>query len=363
MTETHRAGQIIGYRRDGRAIRLQAGGSMPATEPPPAPAADPAAPPAPAQAAPAAPVQPPAPDPAPAGQVRNPDGTFAPAPAHQPPAQQPPVPQPPAQQAPPQQAPADPTDWRAVAEQARAEAAAEVERVRTEAQADVDRWKKYARQHEDRLKMKNETVRGQDAILREIALKVGVDYDDTPDPAQLATALAEQTRRTRDLSVERAIYLGAAREGADAVALLDSREFLAKAGQLDPESAAFPDLVRDLVKEAAKESRYQLQPARGLTPQTTQPPAQLQPSAQFQQPPVPQQAAPVQQQPPAQASGADFSGAPPGNGLWDQATYDYWAKGPGKAIDRDGKIMSKAIEDGLLVNLGVGKSRRPSPRR
>jgi hypothetical protein len=354
MTEIHRAGQIIGYRRDGRAIRLQAGGSMPATETPPAPAGDPAAPPAPAQpAAPAASVQPPAPDPAPAGQVRNPDGTFAPAPA-----QQQPVPQPPVQQVPAQQAPADPTDWKAVAEQARAEAAAEVERVKTEAQADIDRWKKYARQHEDRLKVKNETVRGQDAILREIALKVGVDYDDSPDPAQLATALAEQTQRTRDLSVERAIYLGAAREGADAVALLDSREFLAKAAALDPESAAFPDLVRDLVRDAAKEDRYKLPPPKTLTTETQQP-AQLQPAAQFQPPPA---QPPVQQQPPAAASGADFSGAPPGDGLWDQATYDYWATGPGRAIDRDGKIMTDAIAAGKLVRLGVGPGRRPSRR-
>jgi hypothetical protein len=261
------------------------------------------------------------------------------------------------------QPPADTTDWKAVAEQARAEAAAELEKVRTDAQADIDRWKKYARQHEDRLKVKNETVRGQDAILREIALKVGVDYDDSPDPAQLATALAEQTQRTRDLSVERAIYLGAAREGADAVALLDSREFLAKTGQLDPESAAFPDLVRDLVRDAAKEDRYKLPAPKTLTPQDTVQPAQLQPAAQFQQPPAQQAPVQPQPQPPAPASGADFSGAPAGDGLWDQQTYDYWATGPGKAIDRNGKIMSDAIAQGKLVRLGVGPSRRPSSRR
>jgi hypothetical protein len=297
------------------------------------------------------PPQPPAP--------RNPDGTFAPAPA-QPAPVQPVAPVQP-------QPPADTTDWRAEAARLRAEAdtaKAAAEQARTDAEAEVARWKGYARKHEDHLKGKNEQFRTQDEILRQVAEKLGIDYDDRPDPEVLASSLAEKTRIARDLTVERAIYLGAAREGADAVALLDSREFLAKAAAIDPESAGFPDLVRDLVRDAAKEDRYKLPAAKTLTPQDTVQPAQLQPAAQFQQPPA-QQAAPVQPQPqpPAPASGADFSGAPAGDGLWDQQTYDYWATGPGKAIDRNGKIMSDAIAQGKLVRLGVGPSRRPSSRR
>lgn len=72
----------------------------------------------------------------------------------------------------------------------------------------------------------------------------------------------------------------------------------------------------------------------------------------MQQPPAQQQAPPAQ--PPAPASGSDFSGAPGGNRLWTQADYDYWTA-PGR--DRDGAIMTKAVADGLLVNLGVGKPR------
>lgn len=338
-------GSVIGYLNSGRPVRLQAGGSETATETPPAPA--PAAPAPPAPAAPAGtqpePQQPAAPR-VPAGQPDG--GQFTPG-------QQPP---------PQQQAPADTTDWRTVAEQARAEAA-QAKADFEQAQEEARRWKGFARKHEDHLKGKNETIRTQESFFRLVADKLEIPYDDTPDPEQLTQALAEQTQLARDLTVERAIYLGAAREGADAAALLDSREFLTRAAQIDPESTAFPDLIRDMVREAAKEARYKLAvPAAGLTPQTTQQPAQLQPSGQFQQPP-PQQATPVQQQPPAPASGADFSGAPPGDGLWDQATYDYWATGPGKAKDRDGKIMTDAIAKGLLANLGVGKSRRPSSRR
>jgi hypothetical protein len=257
-----------------------------------------------------------------------------------------------------------------VAEQARAEAA-KAKADYGQAQAEAARWKGFARKHEDHLKGKNETIRTQEAFFRLVADKLEIPYEDTPDPEQLSRSLVERTEQNRDLLVERAIYLGAANEGANAAALLDSREFLAKAAQVDPDSAAFADLVRDLVREAAKDDRYKLAPAKTLTPQDIVPPAQLQPAAQFQQPPAqpqpPVQQAPAQpapqQQPPAPASGADFSGAPDFGRLWTQADYDYWATGPGKARDRNGDIMSAAIEKGLLVNIGIGKPRRQSYRR
>ena len=136
-----------------------------------------------------------------------------------------------------------------------------------------------------------------------------------------------------------------------AAALLDSREFMARTAQLDPEAADFPSQVADLVREAAKLAKFQAPappaPDPGLTPQVTQPPAQQQPAAQ-----------PLAQ-PPAPSSGADFSGSPGGNRVWTQADYDYWTT-PGR--DRDGSVMAKAIADGLLVNLGIGRPSRKSRR-
>ena len=76
--------------------------------------------------------------------------------------------------------------------------------------------------------------------------------------------------------------------------------------------------------------------------------------AKFKRVPPPEAA-----QPPAASSGADFSGAPGGNRVWTQADYDYWTA-PGR--DRDGSVMAKAIADGLLVNLGIGRPRRTSRR-
>ena len=59
-------------------------------------------------------------------------------------------------------------------------------------------------------------------------------------------------------------------------------------------------------------------------------------------------------QPPAPASGADFSGAPGGNRRWTQADYDnYMASATTE--DRSGEKLSKAIADGLLVDLGIGR--------
>jgi hypothetical protein len=269
-------------------------------------------------------------------------GQFAPA------AQPAPLTQP---AAPVPAAPSQP-DWQAQLEAARAE---------TEAlKADRDRWKQHSRKEEQRSKANHAQAKGLEGVVRQIAEKLEIPFDDTPDPEEVSRALTAAQTEARQLKIERAIYLNAARSGADANALLDSREFIARAGQVDPEASDFADQVGDLVKEAAREARYQVQqPPNPLTPQVTQQPAQQQPAAQFQQPP-PQQQAPAQ--PPAPSSGADFSGAPGGNRLWTQADYDYWATGPGKAQDRDGKIMAKAIQDGLLVNLGVGKPRRAARR-
>lgn len=302
--------------------------SIEAPEAPAAPPAEPAAAPSPAAAAPPAPEPPRVPPGQPEG------GQFAP---------QTPGPGQPAQPA----APAQPeTDWKAELDAARAELET--------ARAEAARWKAQSRQQETRSKANHQRVQGLEGVVRQIAEKLEVPFDDQPDPAEVSRRLTESSAEVRQLRVERAIYLTAAKSGADANSLLDSREFIARTEQIDPEAPDFADQVADLVREAAKQAKYQLPappaPVPPLTPQQTQAPAQQQPADQFQQPPP---------QPPAPASGADFSGAPGGNRVWTQADYDYWTA-PGR--DRDGKVMAKAIEDGLLVNLGVGKPSRKSRR-
>jgi hypothetical protein len=243
--------------------------------------------------------------------------------------------QPPAQPpAPPAQPAAPEKDWKAEAERLTAEAATLA--------ADVDRWRRQARNQETRSKANHQQVSAQEAILRQIADKVGVPYDDRPDPEVLSARLDQVSAVARQRAIELAVFTTAAGSQANAPAILDSREFMSQAEGLDPEANDFADQVRDLVKAAASQPRYQFQQPPAPAPGPAEP--------AVQQPPAQQQAPPAQ--PPAPSSGSDFSGAPGGNRLWTQADYDYWTA-PG--MDRDGKIMTKAVADGLLVNLGVGK--------
>jgi len=291
-------------------------------------AAPPAEPAAPAAPAPAAPPQQQAPAP-PAQPAQPPAAAQPPA---QPPAQQPPA------------APADTTDWRAEAERARAEAAA--------AKQQAEQWKTQSRRQEQRSKANHEENKTLTEVLRQVAEKVGVEFDDRPDPEVLQQRLDAQTQLARQRAVELAVYTQAAQAGTvNAVALLDSREFMTRTAQLDPEAADFGSQVADLVREAAGQPRYQFQqpPAPQSQPQQQAPQPGQQPAQPPAQPPAPA--------PPAPSSGADFNGAPGGNRQWTQADLDYW-----KERDRDGSVVSKAIEDGLLVSLGIGKPRKTSRR-
>jgi hypothetical protein len=295
------------------------------TEAPEAPpVAEPAAPAAP----PAAPPQPEAPR-VPPGQPEG--GQFAPAVPAQPAA---PIPAPPP-------VPAEP-DWKAQAETARQEAAA--------AKAEAERWKQQSRTQEQRSKANHSELRNRDALMREMAVKLGIEFDDKPDPEVLSQRLTEAQTVAKQRTVELAVYTTAATAGANASALLDSRAFMEQTAALDPEAADFSFQVGELVRTAASDARYAV----------PQPPAPV-PAAAV--PAVQQQAAPAAPvppaQPPAPSSGADFSGAPGGNRLWTQADYDHWTK-PG--MDRDGSVMAKAIDQGLLVNLGIGKPKRKTYR-
>jgi hypothetical protein len=212
--------------------------------------------------------------------------------------------------------------------------------------AERDRWKQQARAQEQRSKANFGELKNRDAILKQIAEKVGIEFDDKPDPEELTRKLDEANATARQRAIELAVYTTAAQAGGNALAILDSREFMARTEQLDPDAVDFPSLVADLVREASSQPRYAAPP-----PAQPQPPAPLTQQAPAQPPPAPT--------PPAPSSGSDFSGAPGGGRLWTQADLD-------AAIARDPNgrddAVSKAIEAGLLVNLGVGKPRTRSRR-
>lgn len=152
--------------------------------------------------------------------------------------------------------------------------------------------------------------------------------------------------------MELAVYhQAAAAQNVRADALLDSREFMSRTSALDPEAPDFHAQLSDLVREASGQPRYQFQ--QPPVPE----PAQQQPPAQPQQP----QAPPPPPQPPAPASGADFSGAPRQSSLWTQADYDSYMASANRD-DRDGKKLSKAIDDGLLAGLGIGRPKKRGGR-
>jgi hypothetical protein len=331
---TDSPGTIIGYRRNGQPIRLIAGGSQAATEAPPVPAEggapQPSEPAAPQQqpAAPAAPAQP-APVPSPPPQPRqSPEAAAQPAQAPAQPAEQP-------------GAPAEDVATLKAERDTLREQTAKLE-------AEAARWKQMSRAQEQRSKANHAELKNRDALLREIAAKVGVEFDDRPDPEELSRRLDQASATARQKSVELAVYTTAATAGANAAALLDSRDFMGRTAGLDPDAADFSAQVADLVREAAQQERYQV----------PKPPPVLAPAVAAPAPAQPPAAPPVTG-PPAVANGADFSGAPGGNRKWTQADYDHYMA-TANTEDRDGTKFAKAIQDGLLEDLGIGRPKHRS---
>ncbi|QXW04016.1 hypothetical protein [Rhodococcus globerulus] len=78
----------------------------------------------------------------------------------------------------------------------------------------------------------------------------GEGGDTPPDPAKLATDLTASQRETRDTKVENAVFRLAPEHSANAVALIDSRSFMAQLDQLDPSAADFTDTVNEAIKTA-----------------------------------------------------------------------------------------------------------------
>jgi hypothetical protein len=276
-------GAIIGYQKNGAPIRIVAGGSEAATEPP---AADPAAPPA-----PAADPAPPASDPA------APSGQEPPAP------------------------PAEPTS----VDQLPSWAQQEIRKTRNEAAAN----RAKANEHAAALAALQTTSQAQlDAIARTLGLK---PEEATPEQI-MAQRDAERARadasasQARQAAVELAVFRAANASQANGNALLDSRSFVATLDGLDPSAADFGQQVADKIAAAVEGH----------------------PGFRLAAPPPP----PVTTAPPPPA--VPKSGTGPVTGVPD---------GPRQWTEEDVKRASpsevqKAMNDGLLQNLGFGTARK-----
>lgn len=189
------------------------------------------------------------------------------------------------------------------------------------ATAERDEWKSFARKHERSSEQLQAQLEQQQALLRTLAEKAGVEVDGKPDPAKLAEQLTSAQNAAQDRARELAIFRAAAGANANADLLLDSRQFMAKTASLDTTSTDFADQVKALVAETV---------AANPTLAATPPP-----------PTVPATAPPVT----PVASGANFGGAAGGPRQWTQQDVD-------RATPDE---VAKAISAGLLSDMGVGR--------
>lgn len=188
-------------------------------------------------------------------------------------------------------------------------------------EAERDEWRQFSRKHERTAEQLQGALDKQDALIRTLAEKAGVEIDGAPDPAKLAEQLTNAQQSAQDRARELAIFR-AATGVANADKLLDSRQFMLKTAGLDPASSDFADQVKALVAATV---------TADPTLAATVPPIPA-PAAT----PVPPPALPA-------SSGADFSGAPPGDGQWTQADAE--------AASED--ALTNAMAKGLLRNLGM----------
>lgn len=77
----------------------------------------------------------------------------------------------------------------------------------------------------------------QQSQLDAIAKALGLKQDEPPDPEKLASQIADEQARTREASLQLAVYRLAGASGANPDALLDSASFLRTIADVDPADA------------------------------------------------------------------------------------------------------------------------------
>jgi hypothetical protein len=274
-------GEILGYRKNGQPIRLIAGGSEPAVEPP--------ATGAPAEPAPSAAPAPAPPAPAAGSEPSQPTGTG---------------------QEPPAAAVDDLPSW----------AQKEFRKLRDENAGNRVKAKEAA----DAATAAVEAMRAeQEAQRLAMGKALGLVTDEPPSAEELSKQLqtsqaesAAERDRARQAAVELAVFRAAAAMQADGNALLDSRSFTGTLAALDPAAGDFGERVAAAITTALDaHPQYKLTPAVPAGPQPPAPPT------------VPK-------------SGAEFTGAPSTPRQWTQQDVDAAAPSQLEKAINDGLLIS-----------------------
>ncbi|MBF8186327.1 hypothetical protein ITP53_11315 [Nonomuraea sp. K274] len=124
---------------------------------------------------------------------------------------------------------------------------------------DLEFWKRKSRENENRAKQNKQAADKAQAEaktqLDKIAELLGLKSK-SEDPKQLADQLTAKLggaeTALREKTVELEVYRAAGNHGGDASALLDSRSFLKAVAALDPDDDGFADAVADAIKTAVK---------------------------------------------------------------------------------------------------------------
>jgi hypothetical protein len=100
---------------------------------------------------------------------------------------------------------------------------------------------------------KQQAETDKQATLDAVATALGLKPDtEPPDPGKLAADLAAAQSESRQRAVELAVHRAAGKHGGDPEALLDSRSFATRVGELDPSAGDFTDKVTEAVKTAVE---------------------------------------------------------------------------------------------------------------
>lgn len=170
----------------------------------------------------------------------------------------------------------------------------------------------------------------QDQQRHAMAKAMGLVSDEPPTPEQLTDQLnaaraehAAEQGRARQAAVELAVHRAAVAQQVDANALLDSRTVASALEGLDPTATDFSQKVAELISvQVEQQPRYKLTPPEPVAPVPPTPPV------------VPK-------------SGAEFGAAPSGPRQWTEEDV-------ARSAPSD---LQKAINEGLLENLGFGPRR------
>ncbi|WGH93870.1 hypothetical protein QDX21_03465 [Auritidibacter ignavus] len=98
----------------------------------------------------------------------------------------------------------------------------------------------------------NAAQQAREEISQQIGKALGIidDTDSAPDPAKLTEQVEQARNRERQAIIELAVHRSAIKHGADPEALLDSRAFINKLGDLDPTGENFAETIETTIADA-----------------------------------------------------------------------------------------------------------------